>query len=199
MTRGVEIVKTDYNHCTLSREKRKKLAEKVGGEIEVPVIELHVLETQDYAGQVSDGREDPPSRDSKRECVWSDQSQRQTTQSILNRSEGSYDKYNVMGKSTVKILGVWGQLIKEIKVAFNNPITTKRIQTEDCESVEVIPVLSARSKGGNSILTLLFTSSHDKLFLRDDNLINFVACDGVLTTPVGRELMDNSLIKLSVI
>ena len=95
------------------------------------------------------------------------------------------------------MLGAWGQVIKDMKVAFKNPVPTKRVRTEDCESVEVVPMLSARSKGGNSILTPLLTSSNDKLFLRDGNLINFVACDGVLTTSVGCELMENSLIKLS--
>ena len=33
--------------------------------------------------------------------------------------------------------------------------------------------------------------------MRDNNIINFSSCDGVLTTPVGRELSDNSIIKIS--
>ena len=33
--------------------------------------------------------------------------------------------------------------------------------------------------------------------MRDDNIINFVSCDGILTAPLGRELTDNSIIKLS--
>ena len=197
MVRGMEIVKTVINHRTLPKEKKEKLVEKVSEGIEVPVIELHVLETEDCVRRVSCGREDPPSRDSERECVWNDQPQRETTQSIVNRSEVSCDKDNVMRKRSFKMLGIWGQVIEDMKVLFNCPVPTKRIRTEDCESVEVIPVLSAKYKEGNRILTPLFTSSNDKLFLRDDNLINFVTCDEVLTTPVGRESMDNSLIKLS--
>ena len=119
--------------------------------------------------------------------MWSDQPQRETTQSIVNRSDVSCDKDNIMRMSSVKMLGVWGQVIEDMKLLFNCPVLTKRIRTEDCESVEVIPVLSARSKQGNNILIPLVTSSNDELLLGDDNLINLVTCDGVLTTPVGHE------------
>ena len=50
---------------------------------------------------------------------------------------------------------------------------------------------------GIESLTPLFKISRDKLWMRNDNLINFVSCDGVLITPVGRELINKLLIKLS--
>ena len=59
--------------------------EKVIDGILVPDIKPHILETQGCARWLNDGREDPPSRDSERECVWNDQPQRETTQSIVNR------------------------------------------------------------------------------------------------------------------
>lgn len=33
--------------------------------------------------------------------------------------------------------------------------------------------------------------------MRDDNIINYVSCDGVLTTPIGRELINHSLVRSS--
>ena len=33
--------------------------------------------------------------------------------------------------------------------------------------------------------------------MRDDHILNFVSCDEVLTTPIGRDLLDNSIIRLS--
>ena len=67
MARGVKIVKTDIYHRTLPGRKREKLVEKVSDRIEVPVTASHVLETQDWAGRVSDEREDPSPRDLERE------------------------------------------------------------------------------------------------------------------------------------
>ena len=64
------------------------------------------------------------------------------------------------------------------------------------ESVLSAPVSSAKIRTGN-ILSSLFKYSRDKLWMRDDNIINFVSCDGVLTTPIGRELINHSLVRSS--
>lgn len=58
-------------------------------------------------------------------------------------------------------------------------------------------ILHNISEKGNSVLTPLFQLSRDKVWMRDDNILNFVSCDGVLTTPLGRELLNNSVIQSS--
>ena len=49
---------------------------------------------------------------------------------------------------------------------------------------------------GRNLLTSLFKSSRDKLWIREDHIINFVTFNHVLTTPVGRESIDHSIIRL---
>ena len=93
-----------------------------------------------------------------------------------------------------EFVGVWGDvLLNECDV------------DKDCEQIgsntnafaEATSILIAEGKQGNRILTPLFQLSRDKVWMRDDNIVNFVSCDGVLTTPVGRELSENSIIKIS--
>ena len=109
----------------------------------------------------------------------------------------SLDSDDIDDTEMTNLKGTWGNLVKSRDFPVECEPAVKRIRIEDCESVVAKSVLSAKQKKGNIILKPLFKSSNDKLYLRNDHLMNFVSCDGVLTTPVGRELMDNSLIKLS--
>ena len=50
---------------------------------------------------------------------------------------------------------------------------------------------------GRNLLTPLFKTCNDKLWMRDNHLINFISCDHPLTTPIGRELIEHSILKIS--
>ena len=65
------------------------------------------------------------------------------------------------------------------------------------ELVNERPVLKKDSQGNRNLLNPLFKISRDKLWMRDDHLINFTTIGHILTTPVRRELMDHAIFKLS--
>ena len=65
------------------------------------------------------------------------------------------------------------------------------------KAVRTVPIQTEDSVSGRNLLTPLFKTCKDKLWMRDDHLINFVSCDHFLTTPIGRELIDHSILKLS--
>ena len=108
-----------------------------------------------------------------------------------------YDSDNIGERETSQIKGIWNDVIRIEQVPVKGKISAKKMRIENGESVVAKSVLIAKQKKGNIILKPLFKISNDKLFLRNDHLINFVSCDGILTTPTGRELMENSLITLS--
>ena len=92
------------------------------------------------------------------------------------------------------LIGVWGNVLMN---ACDSSECFEQMGLDTSALAEATPVLITEGKQGNQILTPLFQLSKDKLWMRDDNIINFSSCDGVLTTPVGRELSDNSIIKIS--
>ena len=49
----------------------------------------------------------------------------------------------------------------------------------------------------NSIINTLFKESREKLWMRNDHVLNFMSCDCILNTPVGRELIEQSLININ--
>jgi hypothetical protein len=89
-----------------------------------------------------------------------------------------------------------GETFKENRKENVVELLEKRVKHDRDESALSTPVPSAKIRIGN-ILPSLFKYSRDKLWMRDDNIINFVSCDGVLTTPIGRELINHSLVRSS--
>ena len=53
--------------------------------------------------------------------------------------------------------------------------------------------------GSSTIIETLIQTKKDKLWTRDDNILNFASCDCVLTTPINRDLLSKGLIKLAMI
>ena len=86
-----------------------------------------------------------------------------------------------------------GEIIADNAGENDYEIPVKSVRIEERDPAVAAPIRSA----GIESLTSLFKISRDKLWVRNDNLINFVSCDGVLITPVGRELINKLLIKLS--
>ena len=93
-----------------------------------------------------------------------------------------------------KLVGVWGNVLSNVCKRIK---CFEQMELDTSAPAEAPPILIAEGKQGNQILTPLFQLSKDKLWVRDDNIINFSSCDGVLTNPVGRELSDNPIIKIS--
>ena len=75
--------KVYINHRNMPSEMRENLVKKVNDGFLIPVIELHVHETQDCFGRTSDEREELL----QETYSGGDQPQREITQSIMNRSE----------------------------------------------------------------------------------------------------------------
>ena len=97
-----------------------------------------------------------------------------------------------------KMQGVWGDIVSSRDEADDEDERPgKRIKLSEGATTLATRSLHAGSKQRNPVLTPLFQLSRDKLWMRDDHILNFVSCDGVLTTPLGRELLDNSIIKSS--
>ena len=61
----------------------------------------------------------------------------------------------------------------------------------------MMPVQGKSPTIGRNPLAPLFKASRDKLWMREDHIINFLTCGHVSTIPVGRELIDHSNIRLS--
>ena len=51
--------------------------------------------------------------------------------------------------------------------------------------------------GSSTIIDTLIQTKKDKLWTRDDHILNFASCDCVLTTPINRDLLSKGLIKLA--
>ena len=51
--------------------------------------------------------------------------------------------------------------------------------------------------GTNNLLNSLIKIQKDKIWTRDDHILNFMSCDCIITTSVGRDLIDKGLIKLA--
>lgn len=66
---------------------------------------------------------------------------------------------------------------------------------KDPDVTILIPVHAEGAVTGRNILISLFENCSDKFWMKDDQLVNFMSCDHVPTTPVGRELIDNSIIE----
>ena len=111
---------------------------------------------------------------------------------------GNDEKY-LSKQECAQIVGEWGQFIRDIDETVDEVETPlMSFKGGGGAFAEAVPIMmNSRSKDGNVILNPLFETNRDKLWMRDDHIINFVSCDGILTTPVGHELMDNALIKLS--
>jgi hypothetical protein len=96
------------------------------------------------------------------------------------------------------LTGIWGGiLLNRDETSDDDERPEKRLKMNKNASAVVAQVLCAGSGQGNPVLTSLFQLSRYKVWMRNDHILNFVSCDGVLTTPLGKELLDNSIIKLS--
>lgn len=96
------------------------------------------------------------------------------------------------------LTGVWGDVLASVRENDDEGETPgKGNELEKTVLLETSQILHAGSKQGNIVLTPLFQLSKDKVWMRDDNILNFVSCDGVLTTPLSRELVNNSLVNPS--
>ena len=51
--------------------------------------------------------------------------------------------------------------------------------------------------GSSTIIDTLIQKKINKLWTRDDHILNFASCDCVLTTPINRDLLSKGLIKLA--
>ena len=114
-------------------------------------------------------------------------------------SDGDDDDDNdVLDRSELEHLtGIWGDnLAKMRETDDEDERPEKRVDFSGNVSVEISKILHAGSKQGNVVLSPLFQLSRDKVWMRDNHILHFVSRDGVLTTPLGRELSDNSIINI---
>jgi hypothetical protein len=118
---------------------------------------------------------------------------------LRNHRDDLIDDNDVLSEvETKKLTGIWGEtLIHKNETDDEFDVPRKRFKTNESASIEAIQVFHAGSRQGNRIPTPLFQLSRDRVWMRDDHILNFVSCDGVLTTSLGRELLENSIIKLS--
>ena len=88
---------------------------------------------------------------------------------------------------------IWGDYF----TMFNFEGTKEGDRNNKVEKVYEMPISANEQKSRRSLLDPLFKVCKDKLWMREDHLVNFTSCDHILTTPVGRELMDRQILKLS--
>ena len=119
------------------------------------------------------------------------------TDHVSDEDDG--DDNDVLDRSELEHLtGIWGDVLAKMRETDDeDERPEKRVDFSGNVSVEISKILHAGSKQGNVVLSPLFQLSRDKAWMRDDHILNFVSCDGGLTTPLGRELSDNSIINIS--
>ena len=114
---------------------------------------------------------------------------------VNDNDENDLNENELSENGSNKLVGIWGNVLSN--ACRHIKCFEQQMELDTSAPAEAAPILIAEGKQGNQILTPLFQLSRDKLWIRDDNINNFSSCDGVLTTPVRRELSDNSIIKIS--